>query len=52
MEEKHIRKDPDIRLVFIGGDGLKAAFQMLARIIIEERKGEQKRKCEPPSTSE
>jgi len=30
MKEKHMQEQPIIRLVFVGGDGLKTAFQMLA----------------------
>ncbi|MEG3067982.1 MAG: hypothetical protein RQM95_07125 [Syntrophaceticus schinkii] len=51
MKEKR-QEQPVIRLVFVGGVGLKTAFQLLAKKVLEERKEEQKQNCAPPSTSE
>ncbi|MGB4503763.1 MAG: hypothetical protein WBI44_02570 [Syntrophaceticus sp.] len=52
MRETHIQEKPKIKIVFVGGDGLETAFRMLARKILEERKGEEKQSCVLPSTLE
>lgn len=52
MKEGHIQEKAIIRVVYIGGDGLKTAFQMLARKVLEDRKEEQKQNCALPSISE
>lgn len=41
---------PKVRLVFAGGDGLKIAFRLLAKKVLEEREREER--CEQQSTSE
>mgnify|MGYP006918103574 CR=1 FL=1 len=52
MKEGNFQEKPLIRVVFVGGDGLKTALRILSRKILEERKGEEKKSCEPPSILE
>jgi hypothetical protein len=52
MKDEPVHEKPVIRMVFVGGDGLKTAFRLLARKVLEQMKGEERQNCVLPSTSE
>jgi hypothetical protein len=41
MKDEPVHEKPVIRMVFVGGDGLKTAFRLLARIFLLEMKGDE-----------
>lgn len=52
MKDDPVHEKPAIQIVFVGGNGLKIAFRLLARKILEQMKGEERQKCVPPSIPE
>ncbi|MDD3315019.1 MAG: hypothetical protein PHH05_05960 [Syntrophaceticus sp.] len=47
-----IHEKSGMQMIFVGGNGLKIAFRLLARKILEQMKGEERQNCVLPSTPE